>query len=296
MQMEPRMLRQELLDLDRLMRAAVIEDEVEIQATWSGLLDVLQECQKILGGMPLGDTPEDLAGSDIKGRVQAGRAMAFVVVSPALNLPRTHGQQRLGAVQSLNLRLLIHRQHHSIGRRPQIQTHHVGNLLCKLRILADLEALDAVRLQIRRLPDLLHLPARHTRMLGHQAQAPMRRFLRDSLRRQPQDLPRRRRVQLTRLTGPRLIRQAGYSVFSISAAPTVPGGGRHIELATDGLCTLPLRAQQKDPGPFYKALTRRRATRPSLQLFAITISQLDPVGRSRHDASRSQVASESKTN
>ena len=63
----------------------------------------------------------DLTGGDLKRGVQAGGAVALVVVGHPLRLARLHRQRRLGAIQCLDLRLLIHAQHQRALRRVQVQ-------------------------------------------------------------------------------------------------------------------------------------------------------------------------------
>ena len=49
----------------------------------------------------------DLAGGDLQRGEQRGRAVADVVVCAAGRQPRPHGQHRLGAVQRLDLAVLV---------------------------------------------------------------------------------------------------------------------------------------------------------------------------------------------
>ena len=48
-----------------------------------------------------------LAGGDVEGGEQVGRAVALVVVRAPLGLARTHRQHRLRAVERLDLGLLV---------------------------------------------------------------------------------------------------------------------------------------------------------------------------------------------
>ena len=53
---------------------------------------------------------EDLAAGDLEGRVERGGAVAAVVVGAALGKARAQGQDRLGAIEGLDLGLLVHAQ------------------------------------------------------------------------------------------------------------------------------------------------------------------------------------------
>ena len=60
---------------------------------------------------------DDLAFQDIEGGEQRSRDMALVVVGHGAGTALLHRQSRLGALQSLDLRLLIDAQHLGAGAR-----------------------------------------------------------------------------------------------------------------------------------------------------------------------------------
>jgi len=84
------------------------------------------------------------------------------------------GQTGLGAIQRLDLTLLIHTQHHGLLGRIQVQPDHVGHFLEELRIARQLESLHPVRLQLVGLPDIVDCGLTHALTLGHRAATPMR--------------------------------------------------------------------------------------------------------------------------
>ena len=96
---------------------------------------------------------DDLAGLHVERRKQRRGAVAAVVVRAALDLPGPHRQQRLRAIQRLDLRLLVDTQHQRPVRRVQVQADDVAHLLDEQRILGELERLAAVRLQREGAPD-----------------------------------------------------------------------------------------------------------------------------------------------
>ena len=55
--------------------------------------------------------------------------------------PKTHGQQGLGAVQSLDLGLLIDAEHYRLVGRIQVQADDVADLFDKERVCGELEVL-----------------------------------------------------------------------------------------------------------------------------------------------------------
>ena len=66
------------------------------------------------------------------------------------------GQARLGAIECLDLALLINRQHDGVVRRIDIEADDVAQLGDKLRIVGQLELTDPMRLQAMGTPYALH--------------------------------------------------------------------------------------------------------------------------------------------
>ena len=67
-------------------------------------------------------------------RQQRRGSASFVDIGETTGPSRTQGKLRLGAVQSLDLRLLIHREHKGVIRRIKVQSHNHRLLLFKLGI------------------------------------------------------------------------------------------------------------------------------------------------------------------
>jgi|694.fasta_scaffold03986_8 hypothetical protein len=93
--------------------------------------------------LALGD---HLPGGHVQRCEQGCGAVTDVVVGDALDVPQTHGQQRLRAVQGLDLRLLIDVQHHRLVGWFQVQTDDVADFLHEERIGRELEVLLPVGL------------------------------------------------------------------------------------------------------------------------------------------------------
>src|SRR6202047_4109947 len=71
----------------------------------------------------------------IEGGEQRRCAMAFVVVGHRPSAALLHRQTGLGAVERLDLTLLINREDDGVGGRIDIETDDVPELLDKLRVL-----------------------------------------------------------------------------------------------------------------------------------------------------------------
>ena len=92
-------------------------------------LDQIEKFAELRRAMALMKLRDHLAGLRIERGEQRRRAVPLVVVRPPLHLAGLHRQQRLRAVERLNLRLLIDAEHRGMRRRIQIQPDDVADLL-----------------------------------------------------------------------------------------------------------------------------------------------------------------------
>src|SRR5215203_2468662 len=96
---------------------------------------------------------DDFAGLRIQRGKQGGRTVPFIVVRPPFDLARLHRQQRLRAIKSLNLRLLIDAEDGGMRGRIEIQPDDVPDLFDQERIVREFERLAPVWLQSERVPN-----------------------------------------------------------------------------------------------------------------------------------------------
>jgi hypothetical protein len=122
---------------------------MDVEIGRHGLLDLRQEFAEFDRAVALVAAPDDPTGDDVQGGKQRGRAVALVVMAASLGLPRAHRQQRLGAVERLDLRLFIDAQHQSAVGRVEIEPNGVAHFVDKQRVGRQLEGFDTVRLQSR---------------------------------------------------------------------------------------------------------------------------------------------------
>ena len=71
---------------------------------------------------------EDLARGDLQRGEQGGGAVALVVIGLPLDLAGAHRQDRLGAIQRLDLALLVHADHDRGPGRVEVEPDHVADL------------------------------------------------------------------------------------------------------------------------------------------------------------------------
>lgn len=123
--------------------------------------------------MALHVAADDSAVENIESREQGGGAVAFVVVRHGAEPALLQGKARLGAVESLDLALLVDRQHDGMRRRIDIEPDHVAQFGDELRVGGELELPIAVRLQPVRLPDAPHRAGADAARLRHQVGSPV---------------------------------------------------------------------------------------------------------------------------
>src|SRR5690606_31848962 len=90
---------------------------------------------------------------------------------------RAHRQQRLRAIERLNLEFLIDAEDDGTLGRRQVEADNIAHLLHEQRIGRELEGFDAMRLQAEGAPDSMHRRRGMADLLGHAPQAPVRTAL-----------------------------------------------------------------------------------------------------------------------
>jgi len=121
--------------------SVVVHDQMHIQGGGNRRLNGPQELQKFLAAMAPMQLADHLAGGDIQCGKQRGRTMAQVVVRAPLGNPGRQRQDRLGAIQRLNLALLVDTQHHRLDRWIDVQADDIARLRHKQRIGGEFESL-----------------------------------------------------------------------------------------------------------------------------------------------------------
>src|SRR3972149_6193956 len=182
-QLKAGMTKQPALDERRLVGAVVVEDEMDVECSGNVGVDGVEELPEFDAAMPSVMLGDDLAGLDVQGGEERGRAVADVVVGTTLDLAGAQGQDRLRAVQGLDLRLFVHAQNQGPIRRVEIQPNDVANLFDQERVGGKLEALRAMRPETKRPPDPMNGTAAQSGCLRQRACAPVRRVLRFGLQR-----------------------------------------------------------------------------------------------------------------
>jgi hypothetical protein len=123
--------------------------------------------------MALHALADDLAFEQVEGSEQSCGAVPFVVVGHCAGASFLHRQARLGAIERLNLALLIDRQNDGMVRRIEIKADDVTQLGNKMRVIGQLELTHPMRLQAMSPPDALNRADADPGRLGHRGPRPM---------------------------------------------------------------------------------------------------------------------------
>src|SRR5438094_3209566 len=115
--------------------------------------DLLQETQELLVPMPRLALGNDLACSDVEGGEQGGCTVPFVVVRLPFRQAGPERKNRLGAIQCLDLALLIHTEHNRLVGWIQVETNDVTDFGDELRIGTEFECFHPMGLEVMFLQD-----------------------------------------------------------------------------------------------------------------------------------------------
>ena len=115
-----------------------------------GGLDQVQEAAELLGTMPRRHLRNHLARGDIERGVEVGGAVANVVMCLPCRHPGHQRQHWCGAVERLDLGLLIDAQHDRSLGRVEVPPDDVTHFVDEQRIQGELERLDLMRLERER--------------------------------------------------------------------------------------------------------------------------------------------------
>ncbi len=104
--------------------------------------------------------------------------MALVVMRHGAAAAAFERQTWLGAVERLDLALFVHRQHHGMSRRVDVEADDVAQLGRKVGIVGQLELTQPMRMQPVRSPNALRRADADSDRLGHRRRGPVRRLSR----------------------------------------------------------------------------------------------------------------------
>src|SRR5262245_2970184 len=122
-------------DLGMLVRGVVVDDGMDRLSLRYLRLDGVEKADELLMSVALHVATDDGAIEHVEGGKQRGGAVPLVVVGHGPGAPCLHRQSRLGAVERLDLALLVDRKDNSVGRRIDIEADNVFEFLGKVWIV-----------------------------------------------------------------------------------------------------------------------------------------------------------------
>ena len=131
--------------------------------------------------VPAETLADDFAIQNIERGKQGRGAVAHIVMGPCAAAAGLERQTGLGAIECLNLALLIDTEHDRLVRRIEIDAHHVGELFDKAFVPRKLERPLLMRLEAVQVPDPLHRLETKAFGPGHRAATPLRLTWRRSM-------------------------------------------------------------------------------------------------------------------
>ena len=199
-------------------------------------------------------------------------ATAHIVVAAAPYVTGRQRQQRLGPVQGLNLRLLIHRKHQRMVRRIHVQPHNIANLFDEERVVRQLERVLQVRLKAESMPNAHDRALRKPRTLSHQSRTPVRGILRFGLQRLRNDLFHVRVRYGARSAGPGLVYEPFQTPLPKPLPPFTHGLWRRAQLSGHLRIVHPVRTGEHNARPKRQSLRRRSAASPLGKLLPLIVA------------------------
>ena len=133
---------------------------------------MFEKVEILLMAMALFASGKDFAGGHVERGKERRGAMADVVVRHSFDVTQTDRQNGLGAIQRLNLALLIHTQDHGVLGRIQIQTHNIPDFFNEKGVVGDFEMALPMGLKAKGAPDPLDRGPRDLGFPGDRARRP----------------------------------------------------------------------------------------------------------------------------
>src|SRR5258707_10370833 len=164
---------QPFLYLRMLVGRIVVDDGVDRLSCRHLRLDGGEKADELLVPVAVHVAADDGAVEDVEGSKQCRRTVALVIVGHSPGTALLHRQTRLGAVERLDLALLINREDNGVSGRIDIETDDVPELFGKFRVVRQLERPDTVRREPMGFENALHRTQAHPDRLGQLPAGPL---------------------------------------------------------------------------------------------------------------------------
>ena len=128
-QMKPRALGQPVMNQCCFVSSIVVQNQMDLKMDRDLGINGIEERTKFDRPVSTMQLTHNLAALGIQGSKQGSGAVPHIAVRAPLGLTGSHGQQRLGAVQSLNLRFLVDTEHQGTVWRIEVESDNVTDFL-----------------------------------------------------------------------------------------------------------------------------------------------------------------------
>src|SRR6266446_2062701 len=110
-----------------LMARGIVHDDVNVEIGGHMLFDGVEEAAEFLRPVARHAFADDGSGLYVEGGKERGRPVPLIVMGVPFDLPGSHREQRLGAIQRLDLRFLIDAEHQRVVWRVEIEADNVAH-------------------------------------------------------------------------------------------------------------------------------------------------------------------------
>ena len=111
------------------MGGVVVGNQVHVQLGGHRGLDGIEKLAELQGPVAAVALANHLAGPGVQSSEQGRGTVAHVIMGVPFGLARAQGQKRSGAVQGLDLGLLVYAQDQRPVRRVEVEPHNIPHLL-----------------------------------------------------------------------------------------------------------------------------------------------------------------------
>ena len=240
---------QPLAHLGMLVGGIVVDDGMDRLSRRHLRLDGVEEADELLVPVALHVAADDGAVEDVERGEQGGGAVPLVIVRHGSGAPRLHRQSRLGAVEGLDLALLVDREDDGVGRRVDVEADHVLELLGELGVIRQFKRADTVRRELVGIEDALHGAQAHASRPRQHSPGPVGGFTRRRPERQVDDALHPRSGQRLLAGLSRLVAREAIDALTHEAFLPAPHHRlRQLGAAHDLVGAAPIGRRQDDLG------------------------------------------------
>jgi hypothetical protein len=162
-----RMIGQPRHNVGMFVRGVIVGNGMDDFAGGDGAFHGVEELDEFLVSMLWHAASDHGPVENIEGGKQCRRAVTLVIMGHGPTLAGFERQARLGAIESLDLALLVDRQDDGMSGRVHVETDHVFDLFGEFWIIGALERPQAMWLEAMGIPQTLDGAKRDADGLGH---------------------------------------------------------------------------------------------------------------------------------